>query len=91
MISEIMLGHIILLAILVTYASAQGTLTSQASQSPYSPDQSSWSSMTGLFSENINDQMSQPHYLQDGGQSSWTSVTDSFSNDGNWGSYSCVT
>lgn len=87
MISEIMLGHI-LLAILVTYGSAQGPLTSQASQSPYLPDRSSWSSMTGLFSENINDQMSQPHYLQDGGQSSWTSMTDSFSNNGNLGSFS---
>lgn len=86
MISEIMLGHI-LLAILVTYGSAQGPLTSQASQSPYLPDRSSWSSMTGLFSENINDQMSQPHYLQDGGQSSWTSMTDSFSNNGNLGSF----
>lgn len=88
MISETMLGHIILLAILVTYGSAQGTLTSQTSQSPYLPDQSSWSSMTGLFSENINDQMSQPHYLQDGGQSSWTSMIDSFSNNGNLGSFS---
>lgn len=87
MISEIMLGHI-LLAILVTYGSAQGALTSRASQSPYLPDQSSWSSMTGLFSENINDQMSQPHYLQDGGQSSWTSMSDSFSNNGNLGSFS---
>lgn len=87
MISEIMLGHI-LLAILVTYGSAQGALTSRASQSPYLPDRSSWSSMTGLFSENINDQMSQPHYLQDGGQSSWTSMSDSFSNNGNLGSFS---
>lgn len=83
-----MLIYIILLAILVTYGSAQGTSTSQASQSPYSPDQSSWSSMTGLFKENINDQMSQSHYLQDGGQSSWTSMTDSFSNNGNLGSFS---
>lgn len=82
-----MLGHI-LLAILVTYGSAQGALTSRASQSPYLPDRSSWSSMTGLFSENINDQMSQPHYLQDGGQSSWTSMSDSFSNNGNLGSFS---
>lgn len=88
MISEKMLGHIIILAILVTYGSAQGTSTNQASQSPFSPDQSSWSSMTGLFSENINDQMSQSHYLQDGGQSSWTSMTDSFSNNGNLGSFS---
>lgn len=88
MISEKMLGHIIFLAILVTYGSAQGTSTNQASQSPFSPDQSSWSSMTGLFSENINDQMSQSHYLQDGGQSSWTSMTDSFSNNGNLGSFS---
>lgn len=87
MISEIMLGHI-LLAILVTYGSAQGALTSRASQSPYLPDRSSWSSMTGLFSENINDQMSQPPYLQDGGQSSWTSMTDSFNNNGNLGSFS---
>lgn len=87
MISEIMLGHI-LLAILLTYGSAQGALTSRASQSPYLPDRSSWSSMTGLFSENINDQMSQPHYLQDGGQSSWTSMSDSFSNNGNLGSFS---
>lgn len=88
MVSERMVGPIILLAILVTYGSTQSTSTSEASQSPYLPDQSSWSSMTGLFSENINDQMSQPHYLQDGGQSSWTSVTDSFSNDGNLGSFS---
>lgn len=88
MVSERMLGPIILLAILVTYGSTQSTSSSEASQSPYLPDQSSWSSMTGLFSENIKDQMSQPHYLQDGGQSSWTSVTDSFSNDGNLGSFS---
>lgn len=78
----------IFLALLVTYVSTQDTSTSQVSQSPYLPDQSSWSSVTGLFSENTNNQMSMPRYLRDGGLSSWNSMSNSFSNNDNLGSFS---
>lgn len=78
----------IFLALMVTYVSTQDTSTSQVSQSPYLPDQSSWSSVTGLFSENTNNHMSMPRYLRDGGLSSWNSMSNSFSNNDNLGSFS---
>lgn len=83
-----MMEQNIFLALLVTYVSTQDTSTSQVSQSPYLPDQSSWSSVTGLFSENTNNQMSMPRYLRDGGLSSWNSMSNSFSNNDNLGSFS---
>lgn len=83
-----MMEQNIFLALLVTYVSTQDTSTSQGSQSPYLPDQSSWSSVTGLFGENTNEQMSMPRYLRDGGQSSWNSMSNSFSNNDNLGSIS---
>lgn len=83
-----MMEQNIFLALLVTYVSTQDTSTSQVSQSPYLPDQSSWSSVTGLFGENTNEQMSMPRYLRDGGQSSWNSMSNSFSNNENLGSIS---
>lgn len=59
-----MIEQNILLALLVTYVSTQDTSTSQGSQSPYLPDQSSWSSVTGLFSENTNNHMSMPREME---------------------------
>lgn len=49
-----MLKQFTLIACLWTYVSTQDTSTNQMSQSSFRPDQSSWSSMSDTFDDNIN-------------------------------------
>lgn len=49
-----MLKQFILIACLCTYVSTQDTSTNQMSQSSFLPHQSSWSSVSGAFDDNIN-------------------------------------
>lgn len=49
-----MLKQFILIACLWTYVSTQDTSTNQMSQSSFLPHQSSWSSISGAFDDNVN-------------------------------------